>query len=340
MSQLPDKRSRSARETNDEWIAVLVALLMFGGLFGWLWSRSQGRIGFSWWNGSARPPAAQPSPAQSPAISPTPSPIATNQPDPKQPAAVPIAPARLTPSPKTSGPAQPIANGQLAEPDPGPDPFESLERELKKPPELIAAPFNAPFNDLSTEHWAFPFVDSLRRNQVLSGFNDGSFKPDEPVTRAQLAAILRDAWVGEAVRSPIPFPDLASQHWAKGAVDRSVELGLMRGYPNGRFAPDQPISRLELYVTLASGLKLSAADAASIQREITRYRDGATLANWAKPRIAAASAASLVTYHPLRDRIDAQRPATRADVAAALYQALVYQKRLAPIQSPYLQPQP
>lgn len=336
MSQLPDKRSRSARETNDEWIAVLVALLMFGGLFGWLWSRSQGRIGFSWWNGSARPPAAQPSPAKSPAISPTPSPIATNQPDPKQPTAVPIAPASLTPSPKAGGPAQPIANGQLAEPDPGPDPFESLERELKKPPEPIAAPFN----DLSTEHWAFPFVDSLRRNQVLSGFNDGSFKPDEPVTRAQLAATLRDAWVGETVRSPMPFPDLASQHWAKGAVDRSVELGLMRGYPNGRFAPDQPISRLELYVTLASGLKLSAADAASIQREITRYRDGATLANWARPRIAAASAASLVTYHPLRDRIDAQRPATRADVAAALYQALVYQKRLAPIQSPYLQPQP
>ncbi|TAD80262.1 MAG: hypothetical protein EA001_01305 [Oscillatoriales cyanobacterium] len=317
---------------------MLVAILMFGGLLGWLWSRAQGRVGLSWWQGATSPPVGQPSPAKSPAIAPSPSPIATYtsskaKPSTPQSSAVPIAPAA---PPRPSGLGQPPAQGQLAAPAPGPDPFERLERELKKPPEPIAAPFS----DVNTAHWAFPFVDSLRRNQVLSGFDNGSFKPDEPVTRAQLAATLHDAWVGTIVRSPLPFPDLSSQHWAKGAVDRSVELGLMRGYPNGQFVPDRPVSRLELYITLVSGLKLPAANATAMQGELTRYRDGASLANWAKPKIAAASAASLVTYYPQRDRLDGQRPATRADVAAALYQALVYQKRLAPIQSPYLRPQP
>ncbi len=76
------------------------------------------------------------------------------------------------------------------------------------------------------------------------------------------------------------------------------------------------------------------------QRELERYSDGLALARWAQPKVAAASQSNLVTYYPLRDRLDAQRPATRADVAVALYQALVWQKRQAPIASPYLSPQP
>ncbi len=339
MSQLPDGRSRSPRETNDEWIAVLVALLMFGGLFAWFVGKGQGRSAWDWLAqaGQSAGLAGQRSPSASAGKSPEPS---------TKPSVQPIAPASpaplvATPTPMPSAVTQPsVANPA------GPDRARAL---VPVPPALLpidsasqptSETVAPPFKDVSAQHWAYPFIEPLRQGKVVAGFADGSFQPDTLVTRAQLAAILRDAWQGSAVQSPLPFQDLRAEHWAKEAVDRSVQLGLMRGYPNGQFQPDRPISRLELYITLASGLNLAVRDPATLRQELQRYSDGPALPAWAKPKIAAASQSTLVTYYPVRDRLDAQRSATRADVAVALYQSLVFQKRQPPIASPYLAPQP
>lgn len=340
MSQLPDgplpeDRSRSARETNDEWIAVLVALLIFGGLFWWFASRQSIPAG---WQGLLRSRPVAPEAPKGPRTEPTKAIAPKPQPDApaKAPAASPTAPSVTS---QTLAPAAPA---------PGPNPIPAAPAQPIAPAPSVAPaiapaasePVAAPFQDVDGQHWAYPFIEKLRKDKIIAGFEDGSFKPDQPVTRAELAAILRDAWAGPTVRSPLPFPDLAADHWAKSAVDRTVVLGLMRGYPNGQFAPDQPISRLELYITLASGLNLPLPEPPDRQRQLERYSDGLALARWAQPKVAAASQNNLVTYYPLRDRLDAQRPATRADVAVALYQALVWQKRQAPIASPYLSPQP
>lgn len=328
MSQLPDDRSRSPRESNDEWIAVLVALLMFGSLFAWFVGKGQGQSAWNWFGRSgAATNLAGDRPAQ-PSKLPTP----VTQPSIK-PAVPTVSPTTAVVPPVAPSVARPSATDLTTAPPP---PAPPIAPASPPTPEAVAPPFK----DVSAQHWAYPFLERLRQGTIIAGFMDGSFQPDQPVTRAQLAAILRDAWAGSAVRSPLPFRDLAGEHWAKGAIDQSVKLGLMRGYPDGTFAPDRPVSRLELYVTLTSGLNLAVEDAATRQKELQRYADGPSLAAWAKPRIAAASQSALVTYYPVRDRLDAQRPATRADVAVALYQALVFQKRQPPIASPYLTPQP
>ncbi|HEY9688670.1 MAG TPA: S-layer homology domain-containing protein [Coleofasciculaceae cyanobacterium] len=332
MSQLPDERSRSPRESNDEWIAVLVALLMFGSLFVWFLGKGQGRSAWTWWGraGASTSLSGQGDRADKPSEPPTPS-IESVKPSVK-PATPVISP---TPAPTAANPATADSARSQTQLPVQPVPVPIVPGNPPVPE--VAAP---PFKDVSTQHWAYPFLERLRQETVIAGFADGSFQPDQPVTRAQLAAILRDAWQGSAVRSPLPFKDLTAKHWAKGAVDQSVAQGLMRGYPNGTFAPDRPVSRLELYITLTSGLNLAVKDAATMQTELQRYADGPSLVAWAKPKIAAASQSTLVTYYPARDRLDAQRPATRADVAVALYQTLVFQKRQPPIASPYLTPQP
>lgn len=192
----------------------------------------------------------------------------------------------------------------------------------------------ASFVDVPSSYWAKPFIQELANIGVISGFPDGTFRPDEPVTRAQFAAIVRQAFRRGAVRAPIRFADVPSSYWATGAIQDAYATGFMSGYPGNEFRPEQQIPRVQVLTALTSGLQYSPAGSNETALQI--YSDAAAIPDWARSSVAAATQKQLVVNYPNPQFLSPDRPATRADVAAFIYQALVSTGNVAAIPSQFI----
>lgn len=188
---------------------------------------------------------------------------------------------------------------------------------------------DASFSDVNFSHWARPFVEELASKNIIKGFPDGSFKPNEPVTRAQFAAIVRQAFDQKAVRRYTAFNDVPSSSWAAPAVRKAYTTGFMSGYPGSKFEPTQRIPRVQALVSLSSGLELEAP--AKPDQTLGIYQDATSIPDYANQGISAATDKGLVVNHPNVKYLNPNQSATRADVAAFVYQALVEQGKLQPI---------
>lgn len=188
------------------------------------------------------------------------------------------------------------------------------------------------FSDVSTSHWAYQFISSLAARNIIAGFPDGEFRPDEPVTRAQYAAMVRKAFNITTVRSATSFVDVPANYWAASAISEAYRMGFLSGYPNNVFQPNQNIPRAQVLVSLANGLNYQAATVASAGV----YNDSQSIPNYATASIAAATEQQLVVNYPNVRSLRPNQTATRAEVAAFIYQALASQSQVATVTSPYI----
>ncbi|BDG61792.1 S-layer homology domain-containing protein [Caldinitratiruptor microaerophilus] len=162
-------------------------------------------------------------------------------------------------------------------------------------------------------HWARPAVTALAARGQVSGFPDGTFRPEAPVTRAEFTKLLvlaTGAGAGLPAGQPpfSRFPDVRG-HWAQGYVEAAAESGLVMGYSDGLFRPDGRITRQEAIVVAARALGLEAPGDRALP-----FPDSAGVAEWARGPIAAAEAAGLLRGL-VGERLDPLRPATRAEAA-------------------------
>ncbi|MBD1931061.1 MULTISPECIES: S-layer homology domain-containing protein [Cyanophyceae] len=189
------------------------------------------------------------------------------------------------------------------------------------------------FSDVSSNYWARDFIVELARRDVIAGFPDGTFRPNDPVTRAQFAAMVRKAFDKANIRNPVNFSDVASNYWAYNAIRESYAMGFLSGYPGNVFRPGQNIPREQVLVSLANGLNYSTSNVAS---SLQLYNDASSISNYARNSIAAATEKSIVVNYPTVRALNPTRNATRAEVAAFIYQALVSSGQVAAINSPYI----
>ncbi len=186
------------------------------------------------------------------------------------------------------------------------------------------------FPDVTENYWARPFIQALAQRNIITGFPDGSFKPEQTITRAEFAAIIQKAFNQTQARQ-LPtggFRDVPSNYWAASAITRAYETGFLSGYPDNTFRPNLRIPKVQAIVALTSGLRLSAGDTATLT---SFYTDATTIPNYAVGQVAAATQANLVVNYPDVKVFNAETPLTRAEAAAHLYQALVRQGQLQPI---------
>jgi parallel beta-helix repeat protein len=170
-------------------------------------------------------------------------------------------------------------------------------------------------------HWAEKQITALAQRNIIKGFNDGSFRPEEPVTRAQFAAILESAFPQMGtVRPAQAFVDVPESFWGHRAIAQAFAKGFMSGYPSGEFKPGDQIPRVQVLVSLVSGMKLSGGDPAKLK---DTFKDASEIPSYALPAIATATQNRLVVNHPDPNQLAPNRPATRAEVAAMVYQLLV-----------------
>jgi len=148
------------------------------------------------------------------------------------------------------------------------------------------------FADVADNHWAVDPVGKLATVGLVEGYPDGTFQPERALSRAELATLLVKA-KGE---EPPPvtgrvFKDVAASHWASRYINGALEMGLVMGYPDKTFRPNNKINRTEGVVVLSRFGELKEA----VQLEAGPYPD-LTAKYWASPFIAAAKDAGLLDY--------------------------------------------
>jgi len=196
-------------------------------------------------------------------------------------------------------------------------------------PLVVSAPAVAQtgnFSDVSFSYWARPFIQRLAQQNVIAGFPDGTFKPEQPVTRAQFAALINQAFSQPAERSARNFSDVSANYWAQAAIQNAYRSGFLSGYPDGTFRPNQPITRTEAIVSLINGLGLRATG--SIDAALNTYQDEDRIPNYARDELAAATQRNIVVNYPDVDFFTPLESATRADISGFIYQTLVAQGNL------------
>lgn len=187
------------------------------------------------------------------------------------------------------------------------------------------------FSDIQN-HWAKPFIQGLLDQGLISGFSDGTFKPDEKMTRAQYAALLVKAFNPSVKRDGINFTDVADDFWAKTVIQQAYRGEFLSGFPDNSFKPNDNVQRAQVIVSLVNGLGLSASDGTVL----STYSDRAAIPDYAKDEVNTATKKEIVVSYPDTKQLDPTKDATRAEVAAMVYQALVDRNQVSAINSDYI----
>ncbi|MFM9158629.1 MAG: S-layer homology domain-containing protein, partial [Dolichospermum sp.] len=180
-------------------------------------------------------------------------------------------------------------------------------------------------------HWAEPFIRALVGMNLIQGFADGTFQPDEGMTRAQYTALIVAAFNPAAKRPRPEFTDIPKDFWAARAIEIAARGGFVGGFSDRTFRQEQKVQRLQIIVSLVNGLGLSATN----QKTLV-YKDQNKIPEYAQTAVTIATQQKIVVNYPDPDLLAPTREATRAEVAAMVYQALVAIQRTKIINSPYI----
>ena len=247
----------------------------------------------------------------------------------------------ITSQPTTAVPATPAPPQQTAQPA-APEtitttPDNAADNETAAPVEqetpLEASREAVEFQDVPDDYWAKPYIDALSERLVIDGLTDGTFAPDAPVTRAQLASAIARAFPLNEEGAAIAFSDIEAGYWATGDIDKAVRGGFMTGFPDESFQPDLPVPRAQVLTALVTGLDSAVPD--SPETVVARYGDAGQIPGWAIGKMAAATQSNIVVNHPNVDLLNPNESATRAEVAAMIYQTLAAQGRVDTIEGEY-----
>ncbi|MEQ8175565.1 MAG: S-layer homology domain-containing protein [Syntrophomonadaceae bacterium] len=115
------------------------------------------------------------------------------------------------------------------------------------------------FSDVGPQHWAYPYVEAVFKAGLIKGNQDGSFRPDDLVTRAQMAALIIQL-SGEPIPDTIisdTIKDIPAGFWAYKQISSCLDAGILRCNNPSLFAPDEAVTRAQVARSLAIFLNLA-----------------------------------------------------------------------------------
>ena len=132
-------------------------------------------------------------------------------------------------------------------------------------------------------HWAQAAIGVWSDRGVLNGDDQGNFRPDDSITRAETATVL-DNLISYEKQSVKVFSDVKKEDWFALAVSRLYEAGVITGYEDGTIRPTNGVTRQEAAVMIgrALGLDVSGAD----QSVLNQFSDQGLIQTWARPTVA------------------------------------------------------
>lgn len=184
------------------------------------------------------------------------------------------------------------------------------------------------YPDVSPTHWAAKEIELLTEQGVIVGYPDGTFQPDENVTRAEFASMAIKALGQEhtTVAQPVNFTDIYPSYWAYDAIQKALYFDLISCPPKGEpFRPDDNVSRAESITVAVNALTTEQISSLKAMEVLSKkYSDTDVIPESFVIPAGKAEILNMLVTIPSGDvkNIEATRPATRAEVAAILYQMM------------------
>lgn len=184
------------------------------------------------------------------------------------------------------------------------------------------------FPDVSDDYWAAAQINLLSEQGVIVGYPDGTFQPDNNVTRAEFAAMAIRALGQEhtKVAQPVNFTDIDENHWAYEDIQKALYFELISADKEGSvFRPDDSVSRAESMSVAVNALtteQISVAKAKEVLAQ--KYIDANTIPEWFLIPAGKSEILGMIVVAPTAQKaaLEAERPATRAEVTAILFKMM------------------
>ena len=181
------------------------------------------------------------------------------------------------------------------------------------------------FKDIG-KHWAEKNVNDMASRLVVSGIGDDKFEPDRDITRAEFTAIVvRALGLMSSGTGKDAFIDVMKKNWYYDAVSIAYEYGITSGYENGKFWPDDKITREQAMTMIARAMKITGSKVELADGEadklLTSFADAYSAAEYAKANIASCVKAGIVSGRSGK-LIAPKDNITRAEVAVIVQRLL------------------
>jgi len=211
-----------------------------------------------------------------------------------------------TPTPTPEEPTQKPTPEQPKPEKPDSEPVEPVEPKPTPQPEEEST-----FSDVPRDHWAWTMIQAMAKQGVITGYSDGTFKPNAPVQRQHVALMLARAMELEPKKEALAFNDISATHPYAEVIQRVQQAGLFDGV-NGNFNPTANMTRAQMAKILVLAFHLTSTEKETFQ--------DVSATHWAYDYIAilAANGIALGDNGYFRP----EDPVTRAQFAAFLYRAL------------------
>ena len=190
---------------------------------------------------------------------------------------------------------------------------------------MVNNPAKAFYNDMDESHWAYQSIKFLTEIGVLVGYPDGSYKPDIPVTRAEFASMAIKALGQEnaTVTQEIHFDDITPEFWAYNVIQKAVYFDLIPDAKGESYRPFDSVTRAEAINIAVNALTTNQISQDKAEEIISAYSDCSQLPAWFLMAAAKAHVLDLMVTMPGNEgKIEANRPANRAEVAMILYKMM------------------
>lgn len=173
-----------------------------------------------------------------------------------------------------------------------------------------------PFRDVKPSDWYYDAVRYVKKNGLMRGTDEQAFSPEACVTRAMLVTILYRCAGEPATAAEHSFADVANGQWYASAIAWASESGIVNGYGDSLFGPEDNVTREQFAVILYRFAQWKGI-AGSAAADLTVFSDGEDVSDWAKTAMQWAVAAGLLQGRA-PDRLAPDGTATRAEAAVLL----------------------
>ena len=185
---------------------------------------------------------------------------------------------------------------------------------------------NASFPDMNN-HWAEKTVELLTASSFVGGYTDGTYGPEKSVTRAEFVKMAMNALRYEGAKYTGAFSDIKEGQWFTEDIENANHAGLINKamVKNGKFLPDQPITRQEAASIIAKIADIKAKDKKNSSKSFT---DKGSISDWAKDSVNTAVSYGVINGYP-DGSFGPDKNITRAEAATMLYRAIELSGKMA-----------
>ncbi|MBS4912959.1 MAG: S-layer homology domain-containing protein [Veillonella sp.] len=176
------------------------------------------------------------------------------------------------------------------------------------------------FKDVPSDFWAATSISVMTNQKMISGYSDGTFRPDKPITREEVAALFSNLVSDEpTVMLSSSFNDITSDRWSAMAIERVARLNIISGYGDNTYRPEKLMSRQEFAVVADNYIHYLGYESVNYANDDDiHFSDQKFIASWAQDAVKELARLGFISYEP-HNLFNPEKYITRAEATEITY---------------------